>query len=152
MKFEYNDGGRAAAGFKGKTGDCVTRAIAIAAQRPYQEIYDALGEGCRNENKSKKRSARSGVHTSRKWFKDYMKKLGFEWTPCMTIGSGCRVHLTDGELPMGRLVVSVSRHFTAVIDGVIHDTFNPERNVVILVGDKTRIAKRCVYGYYKFQH
>lgn len=30
MTFVYDDGGRSAAGFKGKTGDCVTRAIAIA--------------------------------------------------------------------------------------------------------------------------
>jgi hypothetical protein len=29
MTFVYDDGGRSAAGFKGKTGDCVTRAIAI---------------------------------------------------------------------------------------------------------------------------
>ena len=30
----YNDGGRTAAGFKGETGDCVTRAIAIATGLP----------------------------------------------------------------------------------------------------------------------
>jgi len=30
IKFVKHDGGRAAAGFKGKSGDCVTRAIAIA--------------------------------------------------------------------------------------------------------------------------
>jgi hypothetical protein len=34
-KFRYDDGGRKAAGFKGRAGDCVTRAIAIAAQLPY---------------------------------------------------------------------------------------------------------------------
>jgi hypothetical protein len=33
MKFNYNDGGREAAGFKGFTGDCVCRAIAIATER-----------------------------------------------------------------------------------------------------------------------
>jgi hypothetical protein len=42
MKYVYDDGGRLAAGFKGKTGDCVTRAIAIATEKPYQEVYDAL--------------------------------------------------------------------------------------------------------------
>ena len=40
----YDDGGRAAAGFKGTTGDCVTRAIAIATGKPYREVYDALNE------------------------------------------------------------------------------------------------------------
>jgi hypothetical protein len=43
----------------------------------------------------------------------------------MPIGSGCKVLLADGKLPLGRLVVSVSKHHTAVIDGVIHDTHNP---------------------------
>ena len=37
----------------------------------------------------------------------------------MHIGSGCKVHLRDGELPSGRLVVSVSKHMVAVVDGVI---------------------------------
>lgn len=48
------------------------------------------------------------------------------------------VHLRDGELPMGRLIVSVSRHLVAVIDGVIYDTHNCSRN-----------GTRCVYGFWK---
>ena len=32
MEFNFNDGGRADAGYKGRTGDCVTRAVAIAAE------------------------------------------------------------------------------------------------------------------------
>ena len=44
----YDDGGRAAAGFKGEAGDCVTRAIAIATGRPYREVYDALWQRLRN--------------------------------------------------------------------------------------------------------
>lgn len=40
MTFQFDDGGRAAAGYKGTTGDCACRAIAIASGRPYQEIYD----------------------------------------------------------------------------------------------------------------
>jgi len=37
----------------------------------------------------------------------------------MSIGSGCRVHLRADDLPPGRLIVKISRHYTAVIDGVI---------------------------------
>lgn len=78
-----------------------------------------------------------------------MKSLGFEWVPTMFIGQGCKVHLTDGELPAGRLVVIVSKHLTAVIDGVIHDTYSPERNIHWTHGDGTNtIQRRCVYGYY----
>jgi hypothetical protein len=45
MRYIHNDGGRAAAGFKGSTGDCVCRAIAIASGRPYAEVHKRLAEG-----------------------------------------------------------------------------------------------------------
>ena len=44
MDFVFHDGGRAAAGYKGMTGDCVTRSIAIATGKTYQEVYDALNQ------------------------------------------------------------------------------------------------------------
>jgi hypothetical protein len=142
MKFVYNDGGRKAAGYTGKKlGDCVTRAVVIATGLPYLTVFDALSHGCLKERRTKgqtrKVNAAHGVHTGRVWFKRYMESLGWKWTPTMGIGTGCRVHLRDGELPMGRLVVSVSRHMVAVIDGVIHDTHDCSRN-----------GKRCVYGYW----
>jgi hypothetical protein len=40
----------------------------------------------------------------------------------MEIGHGAKVHLRERELPSGRLIVKCSRHLTAVIEGVIHDT------------------------------
>ena len=144
MKFIYNDGGRKQAGYKGQAGDCVARAIAIASEQPYQTVYDILAEGNASQRRSKHdrgkrtRSARDGIKVARKWFKDYMASIGFEWTPTMLIGSGCKVHLRDGELPKGRLVVSVSKHYTSVIDGVINDTH-----------DCSREETRCVYGYWE---
>jgi hypothetical protein len=63
--------------------------------------------------------------------------LGWTWTPTMAIGQGCRVHLRSDELPGGRLILSISRHVVAVIDGVTHDTYDPSRG-----------GARCVYGYY----
>lgn len=141
MKFAYNDGGREAAGFKGEASDCVTRAIAIASELPYLDVYSRLSEGARMQRKGKYdgrvNSARNGVKTRRKWFDDYITSLGWHWVPTMQIGQGCKVHLADGELPMGRLIVNVSKHFCAVIDGVIHDTHDPSRE-----------GTRCVYGYY----
>lgn len=142
MKFELDDGGRVAAGFKGSAGDCVTRSIVIASGMPYADVYSALANGSGGERggkrgKAKGRTARNGIHTSRKWFKDLMESWGFKWVPTMQIGSGCKVHLRDGELPTGRLVVAVSKHYTAVIDGVIRDAFDPQRD-----------GTRCVYGYW----
>lgn len=146
------DGGRAAAGFKGSAGDCVARAVAIASGRPYAEVYARLAAGMGSQRQGKRRTksgatARNGVNTTRQWFKDYMKELGAEWTPAMRIGSGCTVHLHDGELPMGRLVVSLSKHFAAVIDGVIHDTSDPQWATIWSDG---RVSRRCVYGYWRF--
>lgn len=170
MEFIYNDGGREAAGFHGKAGDCVTRAIAIVSTAPYEEIYRELAARTGDQRKSKltgKRSAsaRNGINTRRQWFRDYMTAHGFIWKPCMEIGSGCKVHLAAGELPMGKLIVALSRHYTAVIDGVIHDTYNPQRDKSWSFepdhgqalkpnqgrnenGVWTEIGGRCVYGYW----
>jgi hypothetical protein len=68
----------------------------------------------------------------------YLAALGWRWTPVMQIGSGCRVHLRADELPAGRLIVKVTHHLVAVIDGVIHDTHNCSRG-----------GTRCVYGYWR---
>lgn len=140
LKVRYNDGGRAAAGHKSSARDCVCRAIAIAAELPYQQVYDAINAGAENERVvrgGKRSNAATGVKVKREWFKKYMTGLGFEWVPRMFIGTGCKVHLRPGELPNGRLVVLVSRHYCAVIDGVIHDTHDPSRG-----------GTRCVYGYW----
>jgi hypothetical protein len=141
MDFIYDDGGRAAAGYKGHTGDCVCRAIAIATGQPYQEVYDALNELAAFERPSKRRrgkrsSSRSGVYRST--YTRYLTSLGWTWTPTMFIGSGCQVHLRAVELPPGRLIASLSRHMVAVIGGVIHDLGNPDRD-----------GTRCVYGYWR---
>lgn len=165
MKFVRDDGGREAAGFKGDAGDCVVRAIAITTGRPYKTIYAMLAEGNANERnmegRIQGRTARNGIHTKRKWFKDLMARLGFKWTPTMGIGTGCKVHLHDGELPMGRLVVAVSKHYTAVLDGVIHDTHDPQREAHVttfngaMSSDDPRVThtiqRRCVYGYWTYQ-
>jgi hypothetical protein len=43
MRYVFDDGGRAAAGFRGEApGDCVVRAIAIAIDLPYRDVYTGL--------------------------------------------------------------------------------------------------------------
>jgi hypothetical protein len=143
MEWVYNDGGRKDAGYKGEVGDCVARSIAIAAQLPYKEVYNDLAWGNGKErrtrgkpNKRKVRTAAHGIHTKRKWFKDYMQFLGFTWVPTMFIGQGCKIHLKADELPAGRLVVATAGHYQAVIDHVIYDIGNDCDE------------RRCVYGYW----
>ena len=129
LQFKYNDGGRSAY-FKAKdVDDCVTRSFSIATGRDYKEVYDMIF-------KVSGKTPRNGV--SKKDIDKVASILGLTWHPCMTIGSGCKVHLAAGEIPMqGTIVCNVSKHLTAVIDGVINDTFNPDRG-----------GTRCVYGYW----
>src|ERR1700677_2001648 len=174
MKFIYDDGGRSAAGFKGTPGDCVTRAVAIASGLPYLEVYKVMADGMGTQRDTGKfakrgRTARRGVSVQRKWFKDYMRSVGFEWVPTMMIGQGCTTHLTDGELPTGRLVVNVSKLCTCVIDGVVRDTWDPQREIAefrqflgwqmapLAKGEQRNqngiftIRRRCVYGYWIYK-
>ncbi len=154
MQHIYNDGGRAASGYQGSTGDCCARAFAIATGRPYQEVYDRINDLAKNERRGKRKrgisSARTGVYKSaaHKLAYDLAHEYGLWpqglpgttlWVPTMFIGQGCKVHLKADELPQGRLVVSLSKHYSAIIDSTIHDTFDPSRN-----------GTRCVYGYWIF--
>ena len=131
LEFRYNDGGRSAYFRASGVRDCVTRAVAIATGRDYKEVYDLF-------KKASKSSPREGVKIS--VCRKVIASLGGEWVSCMGIGTGCTNHLRADEIPMqGRIIASVSKHLTAVIDGVINDTFDPSRD-----------GTRCVYGYWKF--
>jgi hypothetical protein len=66
-----------------------------------------------------------------------MDSIGWKWVPCMTIGSGCKVHLKASELPNGRIICRVSKHLTCVINGVLYDTWDCSKN-----------ETKCVYGYW----
>ena len=146
LELKINDGGRAAAGYKGKAGDCVVRSIAIVSNIPYQQIYEDLYKANKEFRtisrtklakslKQKNDSPRTGTH--RVVIKIYLKKLGWNWTPTMFVGQGCKVHLKKEELPSGILIVSCSKHITVVKDGILHDTY-----------DCTRNGTRCVYGFW----
>lgn len=139
--FKYNDGGRKKAGFKRTTGDCGVRAIAIATQKPYMEVYNIIKEFGRSGQgyKNRRNGITSTVHRGI-WQKDMRKimaSLNWEWIPTMFIGVGCTVHLNTKELPNDRIICNVSKHYTAVINGIINDTY-----------DCSRYGNRCVYGYY----
>ena len=65
MEYVFDDGGRACAGYRGATGDCVTRAIAIAMELPYQDVYTAMAEGNAAQRITKRSCKRTaGVRTA----------------------------------------------------------------------------------------
>lgn len=112
MKFVKDDGGQAAAGHTKEVNDCVCRAIAIATERPYQEIWDRLRQLFGKHGIIKPCGVVDFVEN------ELMDSLGWTWVP------DSRAHLVREELPLGRLVVGIYKHSVAVIDGVMHDTKN----------------------------
>ena len=131
--YQFNDGGRSKSSYKGKAGDCGVRAVAIATRQDYRKVYTDLA--AMNKAHGRPRSARNGL--AREVVHQYLVKRGWHWVPTMKVGEGCKVHLTASELPSGHIITRLSKHYAAVIDGVVHDTFDSSRN-----------GTRCVYGYW----
>ena len=128
MRVIIDDGGRASAGYKGQANDCVCRAVAIATERPYQEIYDRLEAMIQAKFGPTKRPP--GVEAL--MHDGVMRALGWVWVPTS------KVHLRKDDLPSGRLVVCISYHAVAVVDGVLHDTH-----------DCSQYGTKSIRGYYK---
>ena len=146
IEFKYNRGGYTR-GTGSWRGDCVPRAIAIATQLPYQVVYDELAkrttEWWNNSNSRATRQHKPERYkphfgTYAQVYRPYLKELGRTWTPTMFVGQGCKVHLRKDELPSGRIIVKLSGHLAAVINGVVNDTYEDSRE-----------GTRCVYGYWK---
>jgi hypothetical protein len=123
----YNDGGRAAAGFNGTTGDCACRAIAIATGKPYREVYAELNALCALLG-PRRASAETGLPDRIAHI--YLGQLGWRWT------STDKARLHRWDLPPGRIIAAVSKHLVALVDNVVHDD-----------GEHWR-GRRPVYGYY----
>ena len=145
-RWVYDDGGRAATGFKisRDKGACACRAIAIATGKPYREVHDGLnalcalfgeplnllrfvhGRGLRLRRQTS--SAETGIFPP--IARIYLGQLGWRWT----LTNMARLHRWD--LPPGRLVVQVNQHYVALIDNVVHDH-----------GEHWR-GRRQVFGYF----
>ncbi len=119
MEFIWNDGGRAACGFVGLTGDCVTRSIAIATGLVYRDVYRALSE-------ASEKTARHGISDS--VAADFLRSQGWENIPTEEFAE----NYSAEELPRRAVIVlfeSESRrgsgHMCCVIDHTVYDTWNP---------------------------
>ena len=125
IRFEKDDGGRAASGRKGIAGDCVTRAtsIAMAAQnggRPadyYDDLYRQFA--VLQEASGRGRSARNGV--LKEHYESYFRSAGFvkEKLP-----SGPRPTWTEAHANYGDCIVTTRGHIAAIICGALRDVFD----------------------------
>jgi hypothetical protein len=124
MAYVFNDGGKAATGRKGKSGDCVARAIAIANGIDYEAVYAMLAR--LSAAQGGKRSARNGVEhvVSRAALTD----LGWAWVPAPKfVGRKARCADLAGK---GTVIAKQAKHLVAVIDGTPHDIFDSSTKMV----------------------
>lgn len=119
MPWVYADGGRRAAGYLSDTvGDCACRSIAIVSGKPYLSIYAALNELAKEGRGKWAIGSRARDGVTKITYERLLKRMGFKWALN-------RTRLRVGELPSrAKLVVRMVGHLTAVVDGVIHDTWD----------------------------
>lgn len=130
MKIVIEDGGCPTdIGTHQGSSDSLVRALVIVKGLDYKDAYQKVMAILKEGEQFKKNTVEIA---------NLMESLGFKWVSAMSVGTGCKVHLRDGELPMGKLICSCSKRFVAVIDGVIHDVVDPSRD-----------GTRCVYGYWE---
>lgn len=129
MNFKYNDGGRSKYFKASRVGDCSVRAIAIATNQDYKQVYNDLkklnnGVSCRNG-------------TPKEVSKKYLLSKGWIWVGInRRDGDYCR--LSEEFFSNNKTyIASVSKHLTAIVNGVINDTY-----------DCSKDGERTVYGYY----
>ena len=153
MQLVINDGGRSKYFKAENVGDCVTRAICNATGKDYLEVYNRLKEMARRESTKrhrghKKSSVRDGVF--KETWKRYLKEIGWVHHSVTSIGDrSSRMKLTEEDLPMGNLIVQISKHLTNVKDHVIYDTYDCSRKEYYdEFGNLQVNTERCVYGYW----
>jgi hypothetical protein len=148
MPWVYND-----AGYSGRTtrrgrfipGNGVVRAIAIATERHYMDVYRELYQAqCDYVDRSRSRRVQdkgASIDDAGVWpdvSKKYLLDRGWIWVPIMQVGSGVTVHLNYEELPEEpKMIVRLSKALVTVIAGTIYDTHDPSRE-----------GTRAVYGYF----
>ena len=92
--YQFNNGGSQWA----TRGDCAIRAVAIALELDYVKVLNEFRKLM--EGKYDKQPYQG---TPKEIVKKFLKEKGWKWTPTMSRGSGCKVHLKPNELPSGRI-------------------------------------------------
>ena len=133
MRYYKNDGGRRDAGVKGRTGDCVTRSIAIATNTSYRKIYRDLAGLTNSMTGGLDTTVRDGC--SQAVAHQYLTDLGWSvvLTPNRYLKDAPRDQLIIAELP---------RHKVAVIHGTVHDSWDSR------VSKRTKCGSPRMLGYY----
>lgn len=137
LTYIKHDGGRRDAGFKGASGDCVTRAIAIALDLPYRKTYNELGALSSEMTGGLESSVRDGCPTA----VHHCYLTHQQWTLTLLKDAYFRTN----DIPMtGRIIVASARHLVAVINGTVLDSWDSR------MSNRTKNGRAKVFGYYSY--
>lgn len=123
MTYVYTDGGRVEAGLKTKT-DCGIRAMAIACNISYIEARKVLKEVSKSGKLGSAAIAR-GIY--KEDMEVALKRYGFVRKSSPKF-KGRKARYSD--LPKGRIVAHMAKHFAAVIDGTLYDSWDSSGKMV----------------------
>lgn len=140
--YRYDDGGRAAAGYKGTTGDCGVRATAIATGKPYAEVYDALfaiaknwkGNSRKAQRIRARATPRTGVNVD--VLDAYMQSIGWHATMVKS-----RLHelpawaYTQVKEGVPGAVLYMRKHYTALVDDTVRDIWDCRMASAVVTDD-----------------
>jgi len=133
MNFVYSDGGRAAGGFKGRSSDCVVRAIAIALDLDYRDVYADLKKMTVESTSGLERGISGGVYPPT--YHEYLEGLNIY---PVRVSSG---YLKD--IPKtGTYIAVTSGHLVTIVNGVAHDTFDSTKS------KRTKCGSPKIEGYF----
>lgn len=124
IRFERDDGGRAAAGYRGDAGDCAVRAFCILTGADYHAAYKEFAYAnsvMRDERDSQRgvRSARNGV--VKRAYEAVFRRHGIVK---VKQGRGVKPTYTEAHERYGNCIVSTRGHLAAIVDGALRDTFD----------------------------
>ena len=133
LRYVYDDGGRKDAGFKGDTGDCAVRAIAIVSGRPYIEVYrtmaaemkaagySASGNAYATRENKRKAPRKRGQLTAVKVQEKVMRMFGLEK---VKLPAGAKPTFAEAHATHGNCVARTAKHVAALKDGALRDLWD----------------------------
>ena len=137
MRYQKTDGGRKDAGYRGRSGDCVTRAIAIATDTPYRRVRLEMTEMVKEATGGLVRGVANGCVTP--VAHAYLTARGWEAVPTPK-----GIYLN--ELPCsGRFIACMTtrRHWAAVINNTVNDMWDSRYT------RRTKSGWMKLNGYYR---
>ena len=116
LGYQFDDGGRADAGYKGKAGDCVVRALCILTGADYRAVYRecAHAQGVLGDERG---TPRNGVQNP---VRDFLfREHGLVK---VKIGRGVKPTWAEAYEAHGDCIVKTRKHVAAIVDGALRDT------------------------------